>query len=98
MEDKQSHIITAELLKFHINQQPLSGLKVQQYRNEHSINKSTFYYWMKKLSEAHQSTGEFIELHPTAFSQGNMTIHFSNTVSICFEVLPPLDYLKQLIQ
>ena len=98
MEEKQSPIITAELLKHHINQQPLSGLKVQQYCNKHSINKSTFYYWKKKLSEAQQNTGGFIELHPTGFSQGNITIHFSNTVSICFDALPPLDYLKQLIR
>lgn len=98
MQEIQSPIITAELLKQHAIHQPQSGLNVQQYCNEHGINKSTFYYWKKKLAQPQQGAGGFIELHPAGFSQGNTTIYFPNTVSICFDALPPLDYLKQLIR
>lgn len=98
MQDIQSPVSTADLMREHLQQQFRSGLTVQRYCLEHGVNKSTFYYWKKKMEQQEeQSAAGFIEMHPSRFCQGNTTIYFPNTVSICFDALPPLDYLKKLI-
>lgn len=86
----------ADIFKRHLRAQPLSGLNVQQYCLRHEINKSTFYYWRKKISQPQVSAGRFVELKPCVTFHSGVTVYFSNNISICFDTLPPVDYLKSL--
>jgi hypothetical protein len=91
---EQSRIAQSELMRQHIAACNASGKSVESYCKEHQLKPSIYYYWRKKI--APQQEGKFISI-ALPLSNGPVSIVFTNGTRICFETMPPVDYVKQLM-
>ena len=87
-ETSQSHI-----MQTHIAACKLSGLTVAAYCSNHQLKVHQYYYWQKKLQP---QQGNFIKMSPV-ISSVPVSILFVNGVQINFATLPPVDYIKNLL-
>lgn len=87
-------ISQAPLMQRHIAACKASGQTVVAYCSGHSIKPHQYYYWQKKLQPA--VPGKFISMAPS-LSTAPVCIEWTNGHRICFETLPPVDYIKQLM-
>ncbi len=84
-----------ELMQQHITACTVSGKSVESYCNEHQLKPHIYYYWRKKL-EPQQQPGKFISIASPLFNSP-ISIIFTNGKRICFDTMPPVDYVKQLM-
>ena len=85
----------ADAMRSHIEACKASGITTKAYCLEHNIKRSGYYYWQNKLQPQLQP-GKFLRIAP-ALSNAPVNIIFINGNLISFEVMPPVEYLKQLI-
>ena len=86
-----------QAMEQHIAQCSASGIQVRLYCQEHNIQSSTYYYWLKKLqSPTNESTGSFVLVQPIE-QNSRIEINLPNGIKISFENLVPADYVKQLV-
>jgi hypothetical protein len=83
-----------QIMQEHIVACKLSGLTVAAYCGQHQLKVNQYYYWQKKLQPPSQ--GNFIKLAP-ALASLPVSIVFANGNQVNFAVLPPADYVKQLV-
>jgi hypothetical protein len=90
----QEKIIIADTMRLHLSACKSSGLTVEQYCRQNQLKPSYYYYWRKKLQPS--EPGRFVSI---AASTGSpvVSIIFTTGLRLCFETLPPVDYLKQLL-
>ena len=95
MEPKKA--TTGEKMAAHIAACRASGLNVRTYCLEHKITPSNYYYWLAKSREPVEP-GKFISI-PVPAPVTNVPVHiaFANGTRVCFENLPPADYVKKLV-
>ena len=79
----------------HIAACKASGMNVRAYCLEHKLASSNYYYWLAK-SRKPTSTGEFISIYAPV-TDVPVYIAFPNGTRICFENIPPVDYVKKLV-
>jgi hypothetical protein len=91
---KEATINQSELMAQHIASCKASGKTVELYCKEQQLKPSYYYYWRKKLQL--QQAGKFISIAPL-LSNAQVSIVFTNGNRICFETMPPADYVKQLM-
>ena len=72
-----------------------SGMKVRAYCLEHKLTPSNYYYWLAK-SEGKIPPGKFISI-PAPVINVPFYIAYTNGTRICFETMPPADYVKKLV-
>ena len=72
-----------------------SGMNVRAYWLEYDIKPSNYYYWLSKGGEP-AKTGKFIII-PAAVTKVTVYIAFTNGTRVCFENMPPADYVKKLV-
>lgn len=84
------------LMQQHIAACKASGKSVEGYCKEHQLKASLYYYWRKKLEPPPQQAGKFISVS-VPLSNAQVSIVFANGTRICFEAMPPADYVKQLM-
>lgn len=94
MESKD--ISQSQIMQTHIAACRLSGLTVSVYCSQHAIKVHQYYYWQKKIQPPPQG-GNFIKMAPV-LPPVPVSIVFANGHQINFTTLPPVDYVKQLIQ
>jgi transposase-like protein len=83
-----------ELMRAHIAACKASGKTVEDYCMEHELKASNYYYWRKKLQPP--KSGKFIPITPL-LSNAPVRITFTNGIYVSFEIMPPVDYVKQLV-
>lgn len=91
MEHK--NITRAQTMQSHIEACKASGMTVKAYCLKHQLKFSNYYYWKKKLQP--QEADKFISITPS-LSNAAVSFIFANGNRICFESMPPADYIKQL--
>ena len=79
----------------HIVSCKASGMKVRAYCLEHNIKPSNYYYWLSK-SQDPLIPGKFISI-PAPIINVPVYITFANGTRVCFEDMPPADYVKKLV-
>jgi hypothetical protein len=84
-----------QIMQAHIAACKLSGLTVVAYCSQHQIKVHQYYYWQKKLQP--QQDSNFIKITPVLASVP-VSVILANGMQINFTTLPPVDYVKQLIQ
>ena len=82
-------------MQTHIAACKASGKTVEDYCMEHELKASNYYYWRKKLQPPPQP-GKFIPITPL-LSTAPVRITFTNGIYVSFEIMPPVDYVKQLV-
>lgn len=87
-------ISQAILMQQHIDACKASGQTVAAYCSGHSIKAHQYYYWQNKLQAA--APGKFISI-AAPLSNAPVSLVFTNGNRICFETLPPAEYIKQLM-
>lgn len=85
----------SSVMQNHIANCTSSGLSVKQYCKNNGLHPSVYYYWLKQLSI--NSTGNFIKISSSISSESSFSILFNNGHKFCFDILPPIDYLKKLL-
>jgi len=93
MEHKKATL--AETMAAHIAACKASGMNVRTYCLEHTITRSNYYYWLAKSREPRE-TGAFISI-PLPLTNIPVYISFPNGTRVCFEIMPPADYVKIII-
>ena len=83
----------SQTMQTHIAACKLSGQTVAAYCHQHQLKVHQYYYWQKKL-QPQQSN--FIKM-PPILSSVPVSIFFVNGVQINFATLPPVDYIKSLV-
>jgi hypothetical protein len=81
-------------MEAHIAACKASGVTVKEYCLKEQIKRSNYYYWQQKLQP--QPVGKFISITPL-LPKEPVSIIFANGNRICFECMPPADYVKQLL-
>jgi hypothetical protein len=84
----------AQTMQAHIAACKASSLTVKAYCQQHKIKTSNYYYWQCKLQP--QPTGKFIPITSPPVT-APVIIIFNNGTRICFENMPPADYVKNLV-
>ena len=79
----------------HIAACKASGMNVYAYCVKHNIKKSNYYYWLAKNQDP-VDTGKFISI-TAPVTNVPVYISFINGTRVCFENMPPADYVKKLI-
>ena len=92
---KQINTSQAEIMAAHVVACKASGMNVRAYCKEHNIQKSNYYYWLSKSREPVES-GKFISI-PAPVTNVPVYIAFTNGTRVCFEHMPPADYVKKLV-
>ena len=92
MEHK--NIPHAHAMQSHITACKASGITVKAYCQQHKIKSSNYYYWQHKLQP--RPTGKFIPIKPPS-ATAPVSIIFTTGTRICFENMPPVDYVKNLV-
>ncbi len=92
MED--NNITQAQVMQAHIAACKLSGITVAAYCQQHQIKLSRYYYWQHKLRPV--PTGKFMPITPP-LATAPVSIIFTSGHRICFENMPPADYVKNLV-
>lgn len=85
----------------HVAQYRASGQSVVSYCTKHHIRPHNFYYWLNRFKleqRVESATREFVEIPiaPT-FSSPHVQLRTSQGHILDFTVLPPVDYLRQLL-
>ncbi|WP_420886133.1 IS66 family insertion sequence element accessory protein TnpA [Candidatus Contendibacter odensensis] len=88
------HKSIAEVMQCHIAACKASGKSVFKYCQQHEIKVHQYYYWQKKLHP--KPSGKFISITPL-LTTAPVSILFSNGKRICFETMPPVEYIIQLM-
>lgn len=84
-----------ETMQLHIAACQASGQTVAAYCSSHGLKPHQYYYWQKRLQQP--GTGKFISVAvPVAGTP--VLVTFTNGNRISFETLPPVAYLKHLLQ
>lgn len=91
METKETSL--SQIMETHIAACKLSGQTVADYCSNHALKIHQYYYWQKKLQP---QKSNFIKM-PALVSTLPMSIFFTNGVQINFALLPPVDYVKNLV-
>jgi len=91
---EHNNITQAQAMQAHIASCKLSGITVKAYCVRHQLKPSNYYYWQNKLQPS--VPGKFINIIPQ-FQTAPVTIIFTNGTRICFEDMPPIDYVKNLV-
>jgi hypothetical protein len=91
---EQEKIKIADTMRLHLSACKSSGLTVEQYCRQNQLKPSYYYYWRKKLQPTEPC--RFVSIVAPA-SASVFSIIFTTGHRICFEVMPPVDYLKQLM-
>ncbi len=81
-------------MQSHIAACKLSGIPVAAYCHQHQLKRSNYYYWQHKLRPV--PIGKFIPITP-APATAPVSIIFTSGTRICFENMPPVDYVKNLV-
>jgi hypothetical protein len=92
---EQATINQMELMRQHIASCKASGKSVESYCKDEQLKPHNYYYWRKKI-EPPQPEGKFISI-AAPLSHSPVSIIFTNGNRICFETMPPADYIKQLM-
>lgn len=85
-----------QIMQAHIAALKLSGQTVAEYCVQHKIKAHQYYYWQKKLQPL-SAGSNFIKMSALQ-TAGPLRVVFANGHQVNFATLPPVDYLKQLIQ
>ena len=91
MENKKA--TAAEKMAAHIARCTASGMNVRAYCLEHKLTPSNYYYWLAK-SRKLVNEGKFISIPPPVTNLP-VYIAFANGTRVCFEDMPPADYVKK---
>lgn len=91
---EHTNITQAHAMQAHITACKASGITVVAYCLQHQIKPSHYYYWQNKLQP--QRAGKFIAIAPPSVT-APVSIIFTNGNRICFENMPPADYVKSLV-
>jgi hypothetical protein len=91
---EQDKINIADTMRLHLSACKSSDLTVEQYCRQNQLKPSYYYYWRKKLQP--REPGRFVSIAAPA-STSVVSIIFTTGHRICFEAMPPVDYLKQLM-
>ena len=83
----------AQIMTAHIAACQASGMQVQAYCAAHNIIPSN--YWLGKIQKP-APTGKFISL-PVPLTDALIYIAFANGTRVCFENMPPAEYVKKLV-
>ncbi len=94
MESKDTN--QQQIMQAHIAALKLSGQTVADYCDHHKIKAHQYYYWQKKLQPPSPGSN-FIKI-TTLQSAAPVSVVFANGRQINFTTLPPVDYLKQIMQ
>ena len=89
------NIAHGERMIAHIASCKASGMKVRAYCLEHKLTVSNYYYWLAK-SQDKTTPGKFISI-PAPVTNVPVYITFANGTRVCFEDMPPADYVKKLL-
>ena len=92
MEDKNTAHIQA--MQAHVKACKTSGITIKDYCLQHQLKPSNYYYWQHKLQP--RPAGKFISITPPP-ATAPVSIIFTNGIRICFENMPPVDYVKNLV-
>ena len=92
MEHK--NITHVQVMRAHIAACKTSGITVKAYCLQHKIKTSNYYYWQHKLQP--RPAGKFISFTPPS-ATAPVSIIFTSGNRICFENMPPVDYVKTLL-
>ena len=84
----------AQVMQSHIAACKLRGITVAAYCQQHQIKPSRYYYWQNKLQPS--PAGKFIPI-TLPLATAPVIIIFTNGHRICFENMPPVDYVKKLV-
>lgn len=84
----------AQTMQAHITACKASGITVTAYCLQHQLKPSRYYYWQHKLRP--MAAGKFIPITPP-LATAPVIIIFTNGHRICFENMPPVDYVKNLV-
>ncbi len=84
-----------EIMAAHIANCKASGITVRAYCLEHNIKPSNYYYWLSK-SQDPLPPGKFISI-PAAVTNVPVYIAFANGTHVCFENMPPAEYVKKIV-
>ena len=84
----------AQAMAVHIAACKASGITVKAYCLQHKIKISNYYYWQHKLLP--RPAGKFISFTPPS-ATAPVSIIFTSGTRICFENIPPVDYVKNLL-
>ena len=79
----------------HIASCKASGINVRAYCLEHNIKPSNYYYWLSK-NKAPLPPGKFISI-PVQETNAPVYIDFTNGIRVCFENMPPAEYIKKIV-
>ena len=85
----------SEIMAAHIAACKASGMNVGAYCIKHNIKKSNYYYWFAKSHDSVES-GKFISI-PAPVTSLPVYIAFPNGTRVCFENMPPADYVKKIV-
>jgi transposase-like protein len=86
----------------HVEKYQASGQSIVSYCAKHDINPHNFYYWRKRFNtkraeEAGRS--EFVEIPiASTLSSPPVQLRTPQGYTLNFATLPPIDYLRQLLQ
>ncbi len=83
-------------MEMHLASCKASSLTVREYCSQHEVKVHQYYYWQKKLQPQTQDSN-FVKMSPTQTSSP-VSVVFANGHQVDFTTLPPVDYLKQLMQ
>ena len=92
---EQINITHSEKMAAHIAACKASGMNVRAYCLKYNIKASNYYYWLSKGREPVE-TGKFISIPPLV-TKVPVYIAFTNGTRVCFENMPPADYVKKLL-
>ena len=81
-------------MQAHIAACKASGITVKAYCLQYKIKSSNYYFWQHKLQP--RPAGKFIPLTPPS-ATAPVSIIFTSGTRICFENMPPVDYVKNLL-
>ncbi len=84
----------AQTIQAHITACKASGITVKAYCVQHQIKPSNYYYWQNKLQPS--VPGKFIPIIPQLLT-APVSIIFTSGTGICFENMPTVDYVKNLV-
>lgn len=87
-----------EIMVAHIEACDASGMSITNYCKEHSLPKSKYYYWLKRLNPS-KPLNSFSQITPfnNSLSNAPVVINFPNGVQVVFNSSVNPQVLKELI-
>lgn len=86
----------AEEMRSHIQAYQSGELTIERYCQQHSLKKSSYYYWYKRLQKQREAKS-FIPLNFSNTQGDDIVVTFPNGVSISFNGNVTTSVLKELV-